>query len=229
MLSLKSKFTETDSELASFARILALPVRVYIIRMIIENGNAVSKKEMCSVPFEMENILKHVAELKTIGMVKISGTKADTRYSIDVALFSRMTSRFSSLFDNLNAVDQLPAIPSIGANANDSTSDVIKETSDSLSFGAFIKKHRLALKISQEKLSRETNIDRAELSRIECGKKNPGPEKLILLSKALYIDMDNITKEYYSSRIVNMVEESGFSDVILKSVLTRLNYFSPAV
>jgi transcriptional regulator with XRE-family HTH domain len=229
MLSLKSKFTETDSELARFARILALPVRVYIIRMIIENGNSISKKEICNVPFEMENILKHVAELKTIGIIKISGTKANTIYSIDIPLFNRMVSRFFSLFDNLNNAEQLPALSFTDYKDKGNINKMAGETSGNLSFGAFIKKHRLALKISQEELGRETNIDRAELSRIECGKKNPGPEKLRILSKALGIELDNLTKEYYSSRIVNMVEESGFSDVILKNVLTRLNYFLPVV
>lgn len=228
MLSLKSKFTETDSELARFARILALPVRVYIIRMIIENGNSISKKEICNVPFEMENILKHVAELKTTGIIKVSGTKANTVYSIDIPLFNRMVSRFFSLFDHLNSTEQLPAQP-FADPKDKGIYKTISETSGDLSFGAFIKKHRLALKISQEELGRETKIDRAELSRIECGKKSPGPEKLIILSKALGIELDNLTKEYYSSRIVNMVEESGFSDLILKNVLTRLNYFLPAV
>ncbi len=229
MLSLKSKFTETDSELARFARILALPVRVYIVRMIIENGNSISKKEICNVPLEMENILKHVAELKLTGIIKVSGTKANPVYSIDIPLFNRMVSRFFSLFDNLNSTEQLPAPPFSDSKNGSDTNKMEKETPDNLSFGAFIKKHRLALKISQEKLSRETNIDRAELSRIECGKKNPAPEKLILLSKALYIDLDSLTKEYYSSRIVNIVEESGFSDVIVKNVLARLNYFLPAI
>lgn len=230
MPTLKSKFTEADSELARFARILALPVRVYIIRMIIENGNFISKKEICNVPFEMENILKHVTELKTIGIIKVSGTKINTSYSIDIPLFNRMVSRFFSLFDNLNSIEHLQAPGLNETQTTGAATESEKETSiNSVSFGAFIKKHRLALKISQEKLSRETNIDRAELSRIECGKKSPGAEKLILLSKALYIDLDSLTKEYYSSRILNMVEESGFSDVILKNVLTRLNLFMPAV
>jgi len=230
MLTLKSKFTETDSELARFARILALPVRVYIIRMIVENGNSISKKEICNEPFEMENILKHVAELKATGIIKVSGVKPNTIYSIDIPLFNRMVSRFFSLFDNLNNIEQLQAPALKETQTVSNIAGTAMETSgNNLSFGAFIKKHRLALKISQEKLSREMNIDRAELSRIECGKKNPGSEKLILLSKALYIDLDSLTREYYSSRIVNMVEESGFSDVILKSVLARLNYFLPAV
>ncbi|QEM06467.1 helix-turn-helix transcriptional regulator [Mucilaginibacter rubeus] len=229
MLSLKSKFTETDSELARFARILALPVRVYIVRMIIENGNSISKKEICDGPFEMENLLKHMAELKLTGIIKASGTKADTIYSIDIALFNQMVSRFFSLFDHLNSIAQFPHVHLANGNGGDAIHEKSTESTDSLNFGAFIKKHRLALKISQEELSRKTKIDRAELSRIECGKKSPGPEKLISLSKALYIDLDSLTKEYYSSRIVNIVAESGFSDVILKNVLTRLNYFLPAV
>jgi transcriptional regulator with XRE-family HTH domain len=230
MPSLKSKFTETDSELARFARILALPVRVYIIRVIIEHDNAISKREICNVPFEMENILKHIAELKLMGIIRLSGTKADPVYSIDIPLFNRMLSRFSSLFDNLNTIEQPPVPQPINVQFAEAVNrDTTGATTRHLSFGAFIKKHRLALKISQEELSRKTKIDRAELSRIECGKKSPGQDKLMLLSKALRIDPDNITKEYYSYRIVNMVEESGFSDVILKNVLTRMNYFLPAV
>lgn len=221
------KYTETDSELAWFARLLALPVRVYIVRKIIENNNAISKKDICNVPFEMENILKHITELKALGLVKTNGSKLNTIYSVDIALFNRVVSKFVSLFGSLNSVVDLPVVSELPETMPEKK-EPVTTASYTTSFGELIKKYRRSLKMSQEELGRLVGIDRSELSRIECGKKSPGAEKLPLLSHALKTDIDTLSKEYYSFRIVNLVEESGFSGIVLESALAKMNYLFAA-
>ncbi len=39
-----SKFSNADNELANFAKALALPVRIAIIRTIMLNGNTITKE-----------------------------------------------------------------------------------------------------------------------------------------------------------------------------------------
>lgn len=219
MPSTNTKFSEIDNELAQFARLLALPVRVYIIRTIIENGNVISKKDICNVPFEMENILKHLAELKSLGIIKINGTKGNITYSINSNVFDEILIKFSALFNNLGS-DYFPAVPDKQTDAG--ATDPVKYSS----FGMFIKKHRVDLHISQEELAGKIKIDRAELSRIECGKKNLNAEKLKALSKVLYIDINSLTKEYYSYRIVDLVEKSGFKNIVLESAIAKVNYLT---
>jgi len=99
-----SKFSNTDNELANFAKALALPVRVAIIRLIIANGNSISKENFHTIPFNHETINKHIAELKTLGIIKTIGHKVNIRYCVDECLFSQMANRFSSLFCGVNSL-----------------------------------------------------------------------------------------------------------------------------
>lgn len=226
MPSTNAKFSEIDNELAQFARLLALPVRVYIIRTIIENGNVISKKDICNVPFEMENILKHLAELKSLGVIKINGTKANITYSINSNVFDQILIKFSSLFNNLGSADYFHTLPGKQQDNELSHANGETESVKYANFGMFIKKHRVELHISQEELARKMNIDRAELSRIECGKKNLNADKLEALSKVLYIDINSLTREYYSYRIVDLVEKSGFKNTVLESAINKVNYLT---
>jgi predicted transcriptional regulator len=97
-----SKFSNTDNELANFAKALALPVRVAIIRLIIANGNSITKENFHTIPFNHETINKHIAELKTLGIIKTAGHKGNIRYCVDEGLFNQMANRFASLFRGVN-------------------------------------------------------------------------------------------------------------------------------
>jgi predicted transcriptional regulator len=103
-----SKFSHSDNELANFAKALALPVRVAIIRIIMANGNSITKENFHAIPFNHETINKHIAELKNLGIIKASGYKGNIRYCVDGGLFDRMANRFSMLFsDNSKWISDL--------------------------------------------------------------------------------------------------------------------------
>lgn len=93
-----SNFDEGDKELSNFAKALALPVRIAIIRIIMENNNAVNREILWEIPFNIETINKHVAELKNLGILKVQGFKGHITYSIDESLFEHMAYRFAELF-----------------------------------------------------------------------------------------------------------------------------------
>ncbi|WP_439699186.1 hypothetical protein ACFGVS_14850 [Mucilaginibacter sp. AW1-7] len=98
-----SKFSNTDNELANFAKALALPVRIAIIRTIIKNGNAITKENFYEIPFHHETINKHIAELRTLGIINASGYKGNIKYGIDEHLFEQMAYRFASLFQGVHS------------------------------------------------------------------------------------------------------------------------------
>ncbi|MDN3583711.1 ArsR/SmtB family transcription factor [Mucilaginibacter flavus] len=93
-----SKFSNADNELANFAKALALPVRIAIIRTIMLNGNTITKENFYEIPFHHETINKHIAELKTLGIIKASGYKGNIKYSIDEHLFDSMAVKIAQLF-----------------------------------------------------------------------------------------------------------------------------------
>jgi len=99
------KFSTTDNELANFAKALALPVRIAIVRIIMTNGNSVSKESLYSIPFNHETITKHLAELRRLGIIKAHGLRSSLKYSLDEQLFQQMAEGFAMLFDNIRTFE----------------------------------------------------------------------------------------------------------------------------
>lgn len=210
-----------DSELSRFARVLALPVRVFIIRTIIENGFSINREALHATNFNAETINKHVSELRSLGLIKANGAKGNITYSIEQNWFKQMSVRFSALFESINSLNP----DFIGINNIADTPVLLPENGheDALpNFGAFIKKHRTDLNISQEDLAKKIKIDRARLSRIESGKSSLNADKLKTLSGALYLDFDAVSKEYYGYRVAELIAESGYNEVILNRAKEKL-------
>ena len=210
-----------DNELSQFARALALPVRVFIVRTIIENGFSINRDALYTTSFNTETINKHVSELRSLGLIKANGVKGNITYSIEQNWFEQMSIRFSSLFESINRFNP----HAVDANVHvDPPVFVSKKEKDDLpNFGAYIKKQRLELNISQEDLAKKIKIDRAQLSRIECGKNQLNADKLKMLSEALYLNTDVLTKEYYGYKLAELIEESGYKEMILNSAKEKLN------
>jgi ribosome-binding protein aMBF1 (putative translation factor) len=180
-------FSEIDTQISQFARAIALPIRVFILRMIAENGNSLSKQAFYTTAFNTKTINKHLQELRGLGIIKAKTVKAEVTYCIDEKLFGQMSANFSTFFEQNALQGEDPA------NANQfppvaNPSDLMNFTS----FGAYIKDHRLELNLSQAALAVKINIDRALLSRIETGKKELSADKLPLLAKALYLNFDEL-------------------------------------
>jgi transcriptional regulator with XRE-family HTH domain len=210
-----------DNELSQFARALALPVRVFIVRTIIENGFSINRDALYTTSFNIETINKHVSELRSLGLIKANGAKGNITYSIEQNWFEQMSIRFSSLFESINRFN--PSSVNADAHVDAPVFVSKKEKDDQPNFGAYIKKQRLELNISQEDLAKKIRIDRAQLSRIECGKNHLNADKLKALSQALYLNPDVLTKEYYSYRLAELIEESGYKEMILNSAKEKLN------
>lgn len=99
------KFSTTDNDLANFAKALALPVRIAIVRIIIANGNSVFKEDLYTIPFNHETITKHLTDLKRAGIIKAHGFRSSIKYSLDEHLFQQMANGFATLFESMRAFD----------------------------------------------------------------------------------------------------------------------------
>jgi DNA-binding XRE family transcriptional regulator len=203
-----SRFDAGDTEMSAFAKALALPVRVAIIRLIVENGNTIPKEKILSLPGNPEMVSKHVAELRALKIIKQSGAKGRMFYSIDQELFDKMIGLFTMFFKTIGEL-KTQSEPISESETKDKD-----KSSQFANFGAFVQFHRKELNMSQEILSQKIGIARADLSRIECGKKALETDKLKLLSKVLYVDLPSINKEYFSHRITELAKESGLKVTI---------------
>lgn len=102
MTGTKFKFDDSDNALADFAKAIALPVRIAIIRMIIKSENGLKKQSLSEIPYNPESIEKHISQLRALGLIKAHGFKGDLTYSIDQDLFSQMANNMIHLLDQSN-------------------------------------------------------------------------------------------------------------------------------
>lgn len=224
MKTFKYSINENDVKLADFARALALPIRVQIIRHIVENGFAINKDDLFFADTNHTNVTKHIGELRTLGVIHMEGHRGHITYHIDQNWFTQMIADFSAVFGG-NAF----GIPTSYVNMppNQQESVITEEPSEPHPhFGAFIKKHREELNINQESFAQKITIDRSQLSRIECGKATINPDKLKILAKELYISYPVIKKEYYSYQLAEIIDENGYDESMLASAREKLTYIS---
>jgi transcriptional regulator with XRE-family HTH domain len=224
MKTFKYSVNENDKKLADFARALALPVRVQIIRYIVENGFTVNKEELDFTGTSREAVTKHISELRTLGIIQMEGQRGNITYHIDQKWFTEMITDFSAVFGvNTFALPTSYVNMPLNQNVNDTGKE---ELTPHPSFGAFIKKHREELNISQEIFAQKIEVDRSQLSRIECGKVSINPGKLKEVAKALYISYPIIKKEYYSYQLAEIIDEGGYDESMLASAREKLGYVS---
>ncbi|WP_114941302.1 helix-turn-helix domain-containing protein [Mucilaginibacter endophyticus] len=218
-----TNFDDNDKELSNFAKALALPVRVAIIRIIIEHNNVVKREMLYEIPFNIETINKHVAELKNLGILKVYGIKGNVNYSIDESLFDQMAYRFSMLFKSARhlfvqhintdyeAAEVTPAVN-------------IRNSMPTLShFGLFISQQRNLLNITQPALAEKLGLETENLNQVERGEVAFNPEKLMLLANVFGITPTVLKREYYSYRIAELVDESGCNESLLDSAKEKIH------
>lgn len=184
-------FSEIDTQIAQFARAIALPIRVFILRMIAENGNALTRQAFYNHAFSATTINKHILELRALGIIKVKTVKAQVTYYIDQGMYNRMSANFTALFE--------PVMPDAAEAALLTIAAAIPTA---INFGAYIKEQRMEMKLSQATLAELLGIDRALLSRIETGKKELDVQKLPLLAEALYMDMAEMNRIHIHYRML---------------------------
>ncbi|WP_439695420.1 hypothetical protein ACFGVS_20655 [Mucilaginibacter sp. AW1-7] len=89
---------QKDNSFSAFARALALPVRIQIVRLIIENGFTISREDLYGEDFARETITKRLAELRSLGVLKMDGSKGHITYNIDESWFTQMMTEFLNFF-----------------------------------------------------------------------------------------------------------------------------------
>lgn len=218
-----TNFDDNDKELSNFAKALALPVRVAIIRIIIEHNNVVKREMLYEIPFNIETINKHVAELKNLGILKVYGIKGNVNYSIDESLFDQMAYRFSLLFKSARHLFVQHINTNYEAEEVISATNMTNEMGALSHFGAFIDQYRNSLNITLPLLAEKLGVETACLNQVEKGEIAFNPEKLMLLANAFGIAPTVLKREYYSYRIAELVDESGCNESLLDSAKEKIH------
>jgi predicted transcriptional regulator len=95
----KEAFTHKEQELAEFAKALAHPARISILKVLAQKNECICGEIVEILPLAQSTVSQHLKELKAAGIIKgeISGVK--TCYCIDENNWTKMGVLFNKIFD----------------------------------------------------------------------------------------------------------------------------------
>jgi DNA-binding transcriptional ArsR family regulator len=97
----KEEFSVREQELAAFAKALAHPARIAILKMLAQNNDCICGEIVEVLPLAQSTVSQHLKELKNAGL--IDGTVDGPRscYCINWKAFQKFMGEFSFLFNKL--------------------------------------------------------------------------------------------------------------------------------
>ncbi|MER3464329.1 MAG: ArsR family transcriptional regulator [Chitinophagaceae bacterium] len=97
----KEEFGKKEQELADFAKALAHPARIAILKVLAQKNECICGEIVEVLPLAQSTVSQHLKELKNIGL--INGTLDGPRscYCINWKAFERFNNYMNSLFNTL--------------------------------------------------------------------------------------------------------------------------------
>ncbi len=91
-------------------------------------------------------------------------------------------------------------------------------------FGEFVKKQRIKKGLTLTKLAAKLDLDSANLSKIENGKRDFDEKRLPLLSEVIEVDLSTLKTEYFGDFIAKKIYDIGNSNDILLVAEEKVKY-----
>ena len=104
--SKKESFSQKDQELAEFAKAIAHPARIAILKVLAQKNECICGEIVDILPLAQSTVSQHLKELKNAGL--IDGTVDGPRscYCINWKAFAKFMNDFSVLFNNLKTKNE---------------------------------------------------------------------------------------------------------------------------
>ncbi len=98
-----SEFTETDNELALFAKALSHPARIQILKTLAKRSTCICGEIVEVLPLSQSTVSQHLKELKAAGIIKGEIEGVTSCYCIDWKKFNKNIKSLNKLLDNLKS------------------------------------------------------------------------------------------------------------------------------
>lgn len=95
------EFSLSDNRIAAFAKALAHPARVAIMRMLSESGTCVCGELVTQLPLSQATISQHLKELKDAGLIKGSISGRNVCYCVDPDNWLKAGNYFQEYFKSV--------------------------------------------------------------------------------------------------------------------------------
>lgn len=92
-------------------------------------------------------------------------------------------------------------------------------------FGRFIRHHRKQAGLTLTQLASQLNMDSANLSKIETGKRAFDARKLFRLAQVLNLDYQKVSNEYFSDRIAVMLADRPNYQSVLQLAEEKIRFY----
>lgn len=102
----KDAFIQKEQDLAEFAKALAHPARIAILKVLAQHNECICGEIVDVLPLAQSTVSQHLKELKNAGL--ITGTVDGPRscYCINWKAFEKFMSEFSVLFNKLKVQNE---------------------------------------------------------------------------------------------------------------------------
>jgi DNA-binding transcriptional ArsR family regulator len=102
----KDAFTQKEQDLAEFAKALAHPARIAILKMLAQHNECICGEIVEVLPLAQSTVSQHLKELKNAGL--INGTVDGPRscYCINWKAFEKFMGEFAFLFNKLKVQNE---------------------------------------------------------------------------------------------------------------------------
>lgn len=113
------EFTVRDNRIARYAKALAHPARVAILRFLVRKGDCVCGDIVEELPLSQSTVSQHLKELKEAGIIQGEIDGARVCYCIDPAEWAQVRKQLSELLDSYSMPDATCCAPGITSQKND--------------------------------------------------------------------------------------------------------------
>ncbi len=99
------EFTLKDNRIANYAKALAHPARIAILKLLIQKKACICGDIVEELPLSQSTVSQHLKELKQSGLIKGEIDGARVCYCIDEKEWKAAKERISQLFDSYQGND----------------------------------------------------------------------------------------------------------------------------
>ncbi len=102
----KEEFTQKEQGLSNFAKAIAHPARIAILKILAERNECICGEIVDVLPLAQSTVSQHLKELKNAGLIEGSVDGPRSCYCINWKAFEKFKSDFDSLFTALKVKNE---------------------------------------------------------------------------------------------------------------------------
>ena len=101
IINKKEAFTQKEQDLANFAKAIAHPARIAILKVLAQRNECICGEIVEVLPLAQSTVSQHLKELKNAGLIDGSVDGPRSCYCINWKAFEKFNTAFSTLFTGL--------------------------------------------------------------------------------------------------------------------------------